>query len=169
MRIRETEMWTIVSNNDATKSAAISLHFRPGNSGLVVLDKVGDLFDNWIIHSFVATYRPACAATQTGVLGVGVDWETDDPTVKVSEVTTLKKIAVLDPHSIGACWQPFRFALPASRMQRNRIMKTAAADTSDQKRAATSFHIIGILDKGDFTAGYIEVEYDITFTGLRFA
>lgn len=161
-------MWSIVANNDTTKTAPIALHFRPGNSNIKVLDLVADMFDNWTLHALAVTYRPACAATQSGVLGLGIDWEVKDPTVAAQTTLSLKPIAALDPHSLGACWQPVSFRIPVERAQRMRVMKTSSTDTTAEKLESTAFHLIGQLDKGNFTAGYIEVSYDISFSGLRY-
>lgn len=148
-----TERWNAFFAAAGTVYNAV---FLPGRSGLVRLDGIAALYEQWRVHSVELHYRAYTGTTQSGAVNVGVDYDarTAEP--------TLADIQALNPNVEGPVWQSAAIPVDVNRVMKGRWHYTAQC-ADNHPDLGPGFAVVAHSSLAN--AGAIWVTYRVEFTG----
>lgn len=143
VRIRDTEVLAI-------KPGFQYVTFCPSKTGLPRLDREGDKFTRWKLHSVSITFKATAPTTETGDFAFGIL-----PGPYNKAIKDKATILTLRPFKLGALWKSESISVGKAIMPQP-FLYTDAAD--DRDCAAFCVYYIQSDNK---TTGCLQISYDV--------
>lgn len=143
IRVKDSEVFPFEEN---TFGVCI---FTPGDTKLVRLDKFGQMYSQYKIHSVSIAWCSEASTTTEGIVTFGVM-----PGYQVSSIKNADTIRTLRPFKSGPVWKSESLTVGASLMQQPWMY---CQDT--KTRDGPAFCLYYIATK---KAGYFKITYDVT-------
>lgn len=162
LRVKHREFWYAPSIMVGQTSTVESRIFFPGNSGISRLDSFANLFELYRINSARIYYKTATGTTQSGMLHVGVDYDSKEIP------TTVAGVAVLYPSFTIPIWSESSLSVQPDRANRAKWMFTFAGGQSHQDMGVGFAVLSGLAASPgaiELVPGEIWIDYDITYSG----
>lgn len=157
IRIRRKELVQAVKG---AASGSVGVH----PDSMPWFKKLASPFDQIIWHSCVFEYRPCASATVSGSFSMGIDWDSNSPTV-----VSYNSVANLTPVRDGPMWRALTMPLPANRLQSRRMYMLHVANDNkadfDYDRMPGYLNYCSTASDPNTVYGHIWCTYDVTLLG----
>jgi hypothetical protein len=140
-----------------------SFKLTPGSSGLLVLDKISELFDTWKLNGATIEFKSTVGSTTNGQVTMGIDYNTTTP------VNSTEQVGHLTSALEDNVYKDLRIPIQVAKAQKQRLMSTANSTVGEFAKSAFSAWVAAPEGTDIALFGSVWLVYDITLCSINVA